>query len=72
MATPIMSKSQGASVAGAPVVLVEKNVADYYDPPPEGEIRVAGGREVRTGDAPLMHLGGTSPLPSLLGPSSRS
>jgi putative ABC transport system permease protein len=30
------------------VVLVEKNFADYYDLPPEREIRVTGDREVRT------------------------
>jgi putative ABC transport system permease protein len=33
---------------GAPVVLVEKNFAAHYDLPPEREIRVTGGREVRT------------------------
>jgi putative ABC transport system permease protein len=33
---------------GAPVALVEQNFADYYDLPPEREIRVTGDREVRT------------------------
>jgi putative ABC transport system permease protein len=33
---------------GAPVGLVEQNFADYYDLPPEREIRVTGDRELRT------------------------
>jgi putative ABC transport system permease protein len=37
-----------AADAGTPVVLVEQNFADYYDLPPEGDIGVAGDREVRT------------------------
>ena len=37
-----------AADAGEPVVLVERNFADFYDLPPDGTIRVAGDREVRT------------------------
>ncbi|HEX6569345.1 MAG TPA: FtsX-like permease family protein [Acidimicrobiales bacterium] len=33
---------------GAPVALVERNFADYYDLPPAGEVRVAGDRALRT------------------------
>jgi putative ABC transport system permease protein len=33
---------------GAPVALLERNFAAYYDLPPGGEVRVAGGRPVET------------------------